>query len=41
MRSVLEAQAVRHSAVLAEMEKVREEPPVPLEPPEPPGPGGS
>ena len=41
MRSVLEAQAVRHSAVLAEMEMVREEPPAPLEPPEAPGPGGS
>ena len=41
MRSILEAQAVRHSAVLSEMEMVREEPPVPLEPPEAPGPGGS
>ena len=41
MRSILEAQAVRHSTVLAEMEMVREEPPAPLEPPEAPGPGGS
>ena len=41
MRSILEAQAVRHSAVLSEMEMVREEPPVPPEPPEAPGPGGS
>ena len=41
MRSILEAQAVRHSAVLAEMEMVREEPPAPPEPPEAPGPGGS
>ena len=41
MRSILEAQAVRHSAVLAEMEMVREEPPAPPEPPDAPGPGGS
>ena len=41
MRSILEAQEVRHSAVLAEMEMVREEPPAPPEPPEAPGPGGS
>ena len=41
MRSILEAQAVRHSAVLVEMEMVREEPPAPPEPPEAPGPGGS
>ena len=41
MRSILEAQAVRYSAVLAEMEMVREEPPAPPEPPEAPGPGGS
>ena len=40
-RSILEAQAFRHSAVLAEMEMVREEPPAPLEPPEAPGLGGS
>ena len=41
MRSVLEAQEARHSAVLAEMEMVHEEPPAPPEPPEAPGPGGS
>ena len=41
LRSILEAQEVRHSAVLAEMEMVREEPPAPPEPPEAPGPGGS
>ena len=41
MRGILEAQAVRHSAVLAEMEMVREEPPAPPEPLEAPGPGGS
>ena len=41
MRSILEAQEVRHSAVLAEMEMALEEPPAPLEPPEAPGPGGS
>ena len=38
MRSILEAQEARRSAVQAEMEMVREEPPAP---PEPPGPGGS
>ena len=41
MRSILEAQAARHSTVLAEMEMVREEPLAPPEPPEAPGPGGS
>ena len=41
MRSILEAQESRHSAVLAEMEMVREEPPAPPEPPEAPGPRGS
>ena len=41
LRSILEAQEARHSAVLAEMEMVREEPPAPPEPPEAPGPGGS
>ena len=41
MRAILEAQEVRCSAALAEMEMVREEPPAPPEPPEAPGPGGS
>ena len=41
MRSILEAQAARHSTVLAEMEMVREEPLAPPEPPEAPGHGGS
>ena len=41
MRAILEAQEVRRSASLAEMEMVREEPPAPPEPPEAPGPGGS
>ena len=41
MRGILEAQEVRHSAVLVEMEMAREEPPAPPEPPEAPGPGGS
>ena len=41
MGSILEAQEARRSAVLAEMEMVREEPPAPSEPPEAPGPGGS
>ena len=41
MRSILEAQESRHSAVLAGMEMVSEEPPAPPEPPEAPGPGGS
>ena len=40
MRSILEAQEVRHSAVLAEMEMVLEEPPAPPEPPEAPRPRG-
>ena len=40
MRSILEAQAARHSTVLAEMEMVREEPPARPEPPKAPGPGG-
>ena len=41
MRAILEAQEVRRSAALVEMETVREEPPAPPEPPEAPGPGGS
>ena len=41
MKSILEAQEARRSAVLAEMEMVREEPAAPPEPPEAPGPGGS
>ena len=41
LRSILEAQEVRHHAVLAEMEMALGNPPVPLEPPEAPGPGGS
>ena len=41
MRSILEAQEARLSAVLAEMEMVREEPPAPPEPPKAPRPGGS
>ena len=41
MRSILKAQEARRSAVLAEMEMVREEPPAPPEPPEAPGPRGS
>ena len=40
MRGILEAQEVRRSAALAEMEMAREEPPAPPEPPEAPGPGG-
>ena len=40
LRSILEAQEVRHSAVLAEMEMALEEPLAPPEPPEAPGPGG-
>ena len=40
MRSILEAQAAKHSTVLVEMEMDREEPPAPPEPPEAPGPGG-
>ena len=41
MGSIPEAQEVRRSAVLAEMEMVHEEPPAPPEPPEAPRPGGS
>lgn len=41
MRGILEAQEARCSAVLEEMEMVREKPPAPPEPPEAPGPGGS
>ena len=41
MRAILDAQEVRRSAALVEMETVREEPLVPPEPPEAPGPGGS
>src|SRR3954466_1837423 len=41
MRSILEAQEGRRSAALAEMEAAHEEPLVPPEPPEGPGPGGS
>ena len=41
LRSILEAQDVRHCAVLAEMEMVVEEPPGPPEPPEAPGPRSS
>ena len=41
LRSILEAQKVRHRAVLAEMEMALEDPPLPPEPPEAPGPGGS
>ena len=41
MRIILEGQEARRSAVLAEMEMVREEPPAPPEPPEAPGSGGS
>ena len=41
LRSILEAQEVRHSTVLAEMEMALEEPPAPPEPPEAPGPWGS
>ena len=41
MRSILEAQEARRSAVLAEMEMVHKEPPAPPEPPEAPGPRGS
>ena len=41
LRSILEAQEVRHSIVLAEMEMALEEPPAPPEPPKAPGPGGS
>ena len=41
MRGIMEAQEVRRSAALVEMETVRGEPPAPLESPETPGPGGS
>ena len=41
LRSILEAQEVRHHAVLAEMETVLKEPPESPEPPEAHGPGGS
>ena len=41
MRAILEAQEVRRSAALVEMETLREEPPAPPETPEAPGPGGS
>ena len=41
LRSILEAQEVRHHAVLAEMEMALGDPPVPPEPPEAPGPWGS
>ena len=41
MRGIMEAQEARHSAALAEMEMVREEPPAPPKPPEAPRPGGS
>ena len=40
-RSILEAQEVRHRAVLAEMEMALRDPPVPPEPPGAPRPGGS
>ena len=41
LRSILEAQEVRHRAVLAEVAMVPEDLHVPPEPPEAPGPGGS
>ena len=41
MRAILETEEVRRSAALAEVEMVREEPPVPPKPSEAPGPGGS
>ena len=41
MRSILEAQGVRHRAFLAEMEMDLEGPPGPPEPPEAQGSGGS
>jgi len=41
MRGIMEAQEARHSATLAEMEMVCEEPPAPPEPPEALRPGGS
>ena len=41
LRSILEAQEVRHRAVLAKVAMIPEDLRVPLEPPEAPGPGGS
>ena len=41
LRSILEAQEVRHYAVLAEMEMALGNPHAPPQPPETPGPGGS
>ena len=41
MRSILEAQEVRHRAVLVEMEMALEDPPVPPGPPEAPSPESS
>ena len=41
LRSILEAQEVRHRAVLAKVAMVPEDLHVPPEPPEAPGPGGS
>ena len=41
LRSILEDQEVRHRTVLAEMEMALEDPPVPLELPEAPGPESS
>ena len=41
LRSIMEAQEVRHHAVLAEMEIALEDPPVPPEPPQAPGPESS
>ena len=41
MRAILQAQEVRRSAALVEMEMACEEPLAPPEPPEAPGPGGS
>ena len=40
MRGIMEAQEDRRSAALAEMEMIRKELPVPLEPPVAPEPGG-
>ena len=41
LRSILEAQEVRHCVVQAEVEMALEDLPVPPKPPEAPGPGGS
>ena len=41
LRSILEAQEVRHCAVLVEVEMALKDLPVPSEPPEAPRPGGS